>query len=343
MPAGSRPCRPGGDPRANASRAGNRRSFLRSVTGAAAVAGGAAGLLGPSTRRARSAGADAPGPSTPMLIIDGHAHPYSTDAAKYPPAAQPYAPPQGTGTVEHLRRVTKEAGVRFVVAVQPRTYYLYDNRFVVDTGRAHRDWLTAVCNLDPDDPRSPDLLERYVRDGNVRGLVSVPGKRGRFEDQGVLQLWERVQRLGITINVNTGYPAVAEVEAMLRRFPEVRVALDHSLNLKAGPDLDKILAALFRLAGWPNVYAKLSFLPTGSAQAYPFRDLHEPCRRVIRAFGPDRCVWGSNFPCELWCPNVTYAQHLGLFTHELGLDPPTQEAILGKTAQTLWFSPRRSE
>ena len=125
---------------------------------------------------------------------------------------------------------------------------------------------------------------------------------------------------------------------MLHHFPKVRVALDHSLNMRVGPDLDKILAALSRLAGRPNVYTKLSFLPTGSAQKYPFRDLHEPCRRVIRAFGADRCVWGSNFPCELWCPNVTYAQHLGLFTHELGLDQSTQEAILGKTAKALWFS-----
>jgi predicted TIM-barrel fold metal-dependent hydrolase len=273
-----------------------------------------------------------------MLMIDCHAHPYGEDAAKYPPAARPYAPPQRTGTVAHLRREAKNAGVRFVVAVQPRTYYLYDNRFIVDTGRSNRDWLAAVCNLDPDDPRSPELLEQYVRDGNVRGLVSVPGKRGRFEDPGVLQLWERAQRLGIVINVNIGYATTAELEAMLHRFPRVRVALDHCLNMKVGPDLDKTLEAAVRLAGWSNVHAKLSFLPTGSAQKYPFRDLHEPCRRVIRAFGPDRCVWGSNFPCELWCPNVTYAQHLGLFTHELGLDRSTQEAILGKTARTLWFS-----
>jgi predicted TIM-barrel fold metal-dependent hydrolase len=195
-----------------------------------------------------------------------------------------------------------------------------------------------VCNLDPDDPRSPDLLERYVRDADVRGLVSVPGRHGRFADDGVLRLWERAQRLGIVINVNTGWTAAEELDAMLRRFPRVRVALDHSLNLRVGPDLKKILAALSDLAARPNVHAKLSFLPTGSAEKYPFRDLHDPCRRVIRAFGPDRCVWGSNFPCELWCPNVTYAQHLRLFTHELGLDRPTKEAILGKTAKGLWFN-----
>ena len=48
-----------------------------------------------------------------------------------------------------------------------------------------------------------------------------------------------------------------------------------------------------RLAKHRNVYTKLTFLPTGSAEKYPFRDLHEACREVIKAFGPGRCVWGS--------------------------------------------------
>ena len=54
-------------------------------------------------------------------------------------------------------------------------------------------------------------------------------------------------------------------------------------------------------------------------------------------FGPQRCVWGSDFPCELWCPKITYAQHLQIFTEELGLDASTKQVILGETAHRLWF------
>ena len=35
---------------------------------------------------------------------------------------------------------------------------------------------------------------------------------------------------------------------------------------------------------------------------------------------------------------VTYAPHLKIFTQQLNLDGPSQEAILGKTAQRLWFA-----
>jgi predicted TIM-barrel fold metal-dependent hydrolase len=69
--------------------------------------------------------------------------------------------------------------------------------------------------------------------------------------------------------------------------------------------------------------------------------MHSACRAVIDAFGPARCVWGSNFPCELWCPRITYVQHLRIFTDELGLDRPAMKAILGETAQRLWWQPRR--
>jgi len=129
--------------------------------------------------------------------------------------------------------------------------------------------------------------------------------------------------------------------AMLERLPKLRVVLDHCLNIKAGPEQDAIVADTLKLARHPNLHAKLTFIPTGSAEPYPCRDLHDACRAVIAAFGPDRCVWGSDFPCELWCPKVTYAQHLGIFTHELELDERAQEAILGKTAERLWFARRR--
>ena len=96
---------------------------------------------------------------------------------------------------------------------------------------------------------------------------------------------------------------------------------------------------MLALARLPTVHAKLTFIPTGSAEDYPCRDMHDACRTIIRAYGPERCVWGSDFPCELWCPRLTYAQHLRIFTHELGLDEKTRRAILGETAYRLWFEP----
>jgi predicted TIM-barrel fold metal-dependent hydrolase len=92
--------------------------------------------------------------------------------------------------------------------------------------------------------------------------------------------------------------------------------------------------------GIPTFTPKRSFLATGSARPYPFTDLHDACRRIIDAYGPNRCLWGSAFPCELWCPRTTYSQSVALFARVLGLDARARDAILGRTAYRLYFAPK---
>jgi L-fuconolactonase len=271
-----------------------------------------------------------------MLIIDCHAHIYGTDEEKYPTIEDPYRPPKGTGTVAHLHSVMKEAGVRNVTAIQTSTYYRWDNRFTTDSSRANT-WMAGVCTLDPDNPASPELLEKYVAEYGVRGMRSIPAKSGNLDGPGVDKLWGTAERLGIVINALINRGKKPELITLAKRHPNLSVVVDHCLNLKAGPELQATLKDMLNLAEVPNLHAKLTFIPTGSAEPYPCQDMHDACRAIIDRFGPERCVWGSDFPCELWCPKITYAQHLRIFTHELGLDANTQAAVLGQTAQQLWF------
>ena len=271
------------------------------------------------------------------MIIDCHAHIYGEDEKTYPTIPKPYRPPAGKGTLRHLKQEMQAAGVRYVTAIQTSTFYRWDNRFTTDSARVNKQFMVGVCTLNPDDPGSGDLLERYVRQFNVRGMRSVPAKSGRLVDPGVEKLWATAQRLGIVINVLTNRDKVEQIESMVKRHPGLRVVIDHCLSVKAGPTLQPTLTAMISLARFANVHAKLTFIPTGTAQQYPCRDMHNACLQIIEAFSPARCVWGSDFPCELWCPKVSYVEHLKIFTHELGLDSTTKRAILGETAQRLWF------
>ena len=273
-------------------------------------------------------------------MIDCHAHVYSEDEKTYPTMEKPYRPPANKGTVSHLLSELRANGVSRATAIQTSSFYKWDNQFLADTSKRYGNVLVGVCTLDPDDPKSPAKLERYVRESNVRGMRSIPAKSGVLDDPGVDVLWATAQRLGIVINVLVNRDKADEVEALARRHPSLRVVIDHCLNLKAGTQLESTIKDLERLAKLPNIHAKLTFIPTGTAEEYPCRDMHDSCRRVIAAFSPERCVWGSNFPCELWNPKVTYAQHLAIFTRELGLSAEAKVAILGETAQRLWFSPR---
>ena len=255
-------------------------------------------------------------------------------------SSRPLRPPAGTGTLAHLERERKAAGVDYVLAVQTTTYYGWDNRFLVDCVRANPTWMAGICTLNPDDPHSPELLAQYSRGHNIRGVRIYQAADGRLDHPAVVRLWEVVQKQSMTPSVRINRDKSAELGALLGRFPAMNVVVDHSLYLAAGPDYDAILNDLVALAKHPNLFAKLSFVPTGSAQKYPFADMHDACRRIIQAYGPDRCLWGSAFPCELWCPKTTYAQHLAIFARELNLDDRAKEAILGGTAHRLYWERR---
>jgi predicted TIM-barrel fold metal-dependent hydrolase len=305
----------------------SRRDFLLQAGGVVAST-----TLAP-TMRSMAADAD-----EASLIIDCHAHIYSEDEKKYPIIDKPYRPPTSKGTIAHLRETLKANGVRYATAIHTSTFYKWDNRFTADASRDNRDIIVGVCTLNPDDPASPALLEKYVREFNVRGMRSIPAASGKLDDPGVAALWAMAEKLGIVINVLVNRDKRAEIEALCARHQKLRVVIDHCLNLQAGQGMLATLAAMIALAKIPTLHAKLSFLSTGSAEEYPFRDMHASCKEIIAAYGPERCVWGSDFPCELWTPKSTYVQNLRLFTHELGLEPEAKKQILGETAKRLWFS-----
>jgi predicted TIM-barrel fold metal-dependent hydrolase len=69
------------------------------------------------------------------------------------------------------------------------------------------------------------------------------------------------------------------------------------------------------LARCPNVCVKVSALPCFSSEPYPFRNLNEPLKRVIEAFGPRRCFWGTDLSRML--AHCTYRQGVTHFTEAL--------------------------
>jgi L-fuconolactonase len=272
-----------------------------------------------------------------MLIIDAHAHVYSGDESAYPPVEKPLRPPPGAGLLVHLRREATACGVRGVCAIQTSSFYRFDNRFLLDLSADNRDWIAGVCTLDPDNENSPELLKLCVQRYGVRGMRSIPAAEGILDHEGVRRLWRTARDLGIVINLLIDPPFAGEADVLLEAYPDLRVALDHCLNLKAGSDLALTLRELKRLARRPNLHAKLTFVSSGSAEEFPFRDMHEPCLEVIQAFGADRCAWGSDFPCELWTPKAGYRGNLDLFLREIPMSTAEREAVLGKTARKLWL------
>ena len=276
-----------------------------------------------------------------MRITDTHAHIYSLNEARYPMVDRPLRPPAGTGTVAHLQAEMAAHGVQRVVGIQTSTAYAFDNRFLADAAAASAPWMVGCCTLNPLDEASPALLRRLARESNVRAMRSLPAEYGgsrRLDDPGVHALWRAACDAGVTINVLIHVDLADELERMLPRHPALSVVVDHCMYPKGRDGLEgATLRRMLELARYPNLHAKLTWLVESSDQAYPFADTHALLRAVIDAYGPERCIWGSDFPLELWTPKATYGQHLQVFREQLGLSAAALEHILWRTPGRLYF------
>jgi L-fuconolactonase len=117
-------------------------------------------------------------------------------------------------------------------------------------------------------------------------------------------------------------------------WPDLPILLDHAgLPLGVtGPDRDAALASACELAALPNVALKGSSLPSYATDRYPFRSLHEPIRRLVDAFGPERVFWGSDLtrlPCS-------YRDALRLVTEAAPLTD-TERALVSGAALAAWL------
>ncbi len=88
-------------------------------------------------------------------------------------------------------------------------------------------------------------------------------------------------------------PAVADVA---RRYGDLTLIVDH-LNLpgeSGRTEISERIAALTPLIECENVAIKISALPCYTDERAPYPELQLLIRRVVDAFGADRCMWGSD-------------------------------------------------
>jgi L-fuconolactonase len=117
------------------------------------------------------------------------------------------------------------------------------------------------------------------------------------------------------------------------RHPDQVFVLDHIAKPRIGENvLEPWATNIHELARRPNVYCKLSGLVTEAdyadwteSQLRPYMDT------VLDAFGPDRLMFGSDWPvCLVACDYARWHGIVGRFVGELSADE--QDRVLGGTA-----------
>jgi L-fuconolactonase len=272
------------------------------------------------------------------MIIDGHTHIVLQDTQRYPLAdPQAFYRPTTDGSAALLKEQMQAAGVDRALTITAG-FYGWDNSSALDERKGNEDWLAVGLLVDPTGADAPAELSRLVE----AGACGLRIQRHLFyhkdlDDPISTPLWQRAAELDLTVDINASHPEYASVEARVREFPQTRFVLDHCgyVSGELAPK-ENTTAPVTALARYPNVYAKLSFLPLASRKAFPFADVHWMVREIVDAFGPERCLFGSSFPTAQYSPQTSYVQAVELFSDAVELSKEERAWILGGTAAGLW-------
>lgn len=277
------------------------------------------------------------------MVIDSHVHVWSADATRYPydPALLIPEKINLRGSVETLLHTMAAQGVTQAVIVQPHQY-LYDHQYVRDCLQRFPETFAAIALIDPHSPTAPETLTRLVVTEGFSGFrlpLSREPDPWRLTHHDQDPLWQSVHDADATIValVKNG-EQLPILEAMIHRFPYVRVVIDHM----AFPDSRErppypTFANLLGLAQYPNVFVKVSNLGMASHEPYPHPDVHPFVQMLIEAFDPQRLMWGSDWPLILRREAGGYRAALELIrTHMPFLSANDKACLLYRTAQRVW-------
>jgi predicted TIM-barrel fold metal-dependent hydrolase len=233
-----------------------------------------------------------------FLVVDAHLHVWRA-TSDYPNPAATVVSPLSDVPIELLREYMDEHDVERAVLVQPM-YPGEDNSYVADCAAADATRFAAVCVVNPVESGSEDRLEYWVRERGCKGLrlrPRIPAEEAVFGSSSTFPLWERANALKIIINLLAGSHHLPIVASLAERFPDVPILLDHM----AYPDVtggvqSPLFQTLLNLERYPRIYFKVSGYYYYSHEGYPFADCHDLFRALYDRFGPERLIWGSDFP-----------------------------------------------
>jgi len=276
-----------------------------------------------------------PAAAKPIKIVDPHVHVWVNDPA-YPWPEENKNPPKEDATAEMLLDLMAAHGVSNTVIVHPMAYR-WDCRYVGDVMKKYPDKFQGVCRVNPEATDAADELSKWTEEWGYKGVRLSPSasEAGDWITNNDLMdpIWDRAEQLKVPMLILTKTARLPDVQKHIEKHPDMDVVIDHMADC-APTDLDE-RQKLLTLAKFPRVYCKISHTWSISAEPYPHRDTWDQVKAVYDAFGPNRIMWGTDWPVSKG--KIDYGKTLELVRDEMDFfNDEDRQWILGKTIERLW-------
>lgn len=237
-----------------------------------------------------------------MAEIDAHQHFWRPERDDYgwmpeddPVLTRPYFP-------EDLAAARTATDMERTVLVQAAPS-VAETDYLLGIADCTRHVAKVVGWIDFEDPGQIDMLRRLAQHPKFAGVR--PMIQDIADDEWMLRdevqwAYEALIELDLSFDA-LGFPRhIPQFLKLLRRYPEMRVVLDHCLKPQLrDPDpatFETWAQGMAKLGGETDAYCKLSGLVT-EADAMPDEaELRGYTDHILEVFGPERVMWGSDWP-----------------------------------------------
>ena len=252
-----------------------------------------------------------------MSKVDAHVHLFAKESAEFPREVNESLPAERAETAEDLLEEMEASGIERACLVQIGGTRFEYHAYLQHCLKTYPDRFRGIGLIhDFQDPQ--DHMDRLADGGGIIGfrLSEIGGPYDPLGDMDIrafetYPVWEHAAKKGYTIWL---YPKAAEahcVPFLVDAFPELQVVFNHMMfcpgegmftkDEKGRPRIDSPIPPLTRyntmgLYQYENVCVKLSGQYAFSKCEYPYRDLAGWHKTLFASFGPDRCMWATDFP-----------------------------------------------
>ena len=278
-------------------------------------------------------------------VIDAQVHAYERNRPERPWAGHLEGPAEVTG--DDMVAAMDAVGVDGALLISPYAMYRYDASYALEVYAKHPGRFGLIKPFDPQSETVADEVAQWAATPGVVGArVMLSYQPYEADDPGLGRILAAGARAGIPVNVMcSGHLSL--FGELARRHPNTQLVIDHvglpqPFTPPAPPEPFADLPNVLALAEYDNVAIKISGACTLSHQPFPYPDIWEPLGQVFRAYGLERCLWGTDWTRAVNL--LTYEQGVEAFRVAEGLSEAERATLMGGSLARIYnWSPATAE
>jgi predicted TIM-barrel fold metal-dependent hydrolase len=268
------------------------------------------------------------------MIVDSQIHLWTPETPERPwiPGGQARAHLPEPLTWQKFLPMMDAAGVDRAIIVPP-TWPGDENDHALDAAAAHPDRFAVMGRFSVERPEAKALLPGWKKQKGMLGIrVAFNHEKTPWIVDGTADwLWGAAENADVPVMLFAP-DAPEQIGRIARDHPRLRLIVDHMGLATRGPEYKRVgprIDIIVPFAKYPNVAVKLSAVPGFSSEPYPFKDMTPHLRRMIEAYGPQRCFWGTDLTHQRG--KFSYRQYVTHFDEELDfLSDVDRRLIMGE-------------